>query len=168
MNQPSHSRSMDTFWRQARASCSQLPQHYSSRQIGLQPELNSVILRLIASGNKTGTVSIPEVDTQTGRERPAVGDGILLLDANAEPAIAVQLVKIEHVPYGKITEQHTKIDGPRVRQLKVWQDSHLPWFNRQLAPFGLSCTASTLISFETFAVRYPALNLEHTPNADKP
>ncbi|MFK7955281.1 MAG: ASCH domain-containing protein [Lysobacterales bacterium] len=146
------------FWSQARTAFPALPDSFTVRQIASQPAVNQAILDAITSGNKTGTVSIPDVYAQTGEVRPAVGDGIILLNAEELPALAVQLTHIDDVPYAKITEKHTALDGPRVRELKAWQDSHKPWFDRQLAPFGLRCEDHTLIAFETFAVRYPALN----------
>lgn len=146
----------DQFWGAASAQRPGLPEAYEVRRIGTDAETTSAILRLIVSGDKTGSVHVPEVFRQTGEPRPAVGDGIILLDANNEPALAVTIASIEDVPYAEITEAHTAVDGPRVRQLDIWKKVHHPYFNQLLAPFGLSCDAQTPIAFETFRIEYPA------------
>ncbi len=157
MNELPVTAAAQTFWAEARRHCPELPETFTCRQIGSQPAINGAILDAIASGSKTGTVSLPEIYRQLGRPRPAVGDGIVFLDAAGEAARAVMITEIEDVPYGQITEQHTRLDGPRVRELSAWQATHKGWFDSVLAPFDQRCEEDTVIAFETFRVCYPPL-----------
>ncbi|MEM6935302.1 MAG: ASCH domain-containing protein [Pseudomonadota bacterium] len=157
MNEQPVTQAMENFWVEARRHCPELPDTFTCRQIGSQPAINAAILDAIASGNKTGTVSLPEIYRQLDRPRPAVGDGIIFQDAEGAAARAVMITNIDDVPYGQITEQHTSLDGPRVRALDAWQATHKGWFDSVLAPYNQRCDDDTIIAFETFRVCYPPL-----------
>jgi uncharacterized protein YhfF len=147
---------LDDFWQAARLANPgrPLPDDYQVRWIGGDEQSTSAILGHIRSGNKTGTVSVPWVIERSGQHKPAVGDAIILINFDGTPAIMVQIIAIDDVPYGMIDEEHTSLDGPRVRAVDVWKPMHVRYFDMLLAPYDLVTDDDTPISFEKFEVVY--------------
>ena len=147
---------LDAFWQAARDANPDrtLPDDYQVRWIGGDESSTSAILAHIRSGDKTGTVSVPWVIERNGQHKPAVGDAIILINFDGSPAVLVQIIAIDDVPYGQITEEHTGLDGPRVRAVDIWKPIHVRYFDMLLAPYGLVTDDETPISFEKFELVY--------------
>jgi len=149
---------LQTFWKMAKdaANLEELGDAFQVRWIGLDADTTNQIIELITAGDKTGTFTLPWVVEQTGQPEPAVGDLIILIDFEGVPALVVRLTEIELVSFGAITEQHTAIDGTPVRDLNVWKPMHTDYWNRMLAPFGLSVSDNMPVLVEKFELIYPA------------
>lgn len=147
---------LDTFYAEAIAALPQhnLPGDFQVRWIGANDEVTRNILDLFRSGNKTGSVTLPDVVKHTGQPEPAIGDTTILINFDGSPGILIRTIKIEEVAFGDITEKHTALDGPKVRALDVWLPLHEPYFNMLLAPAGKTVSRETPIWFETFEVLY--------------
>ena len=147
---------LETFYADARNASAQanLPDDFSARWIGADTDSTLAILRHIVSGDKTGTVSLPEVVEKTGQPVPSVGDAVVLIEFDGTPAVVVRITAIDIVPYGEIGAAHTALDGPRVRELEVWKPLHKRYFDMLLGQHGLHCTAQTPIAFESFELVY--------------
>jgi len=149
---------LQTFWKLAKdaGNLEELGDVFQVRWIGLDADTTSQIIGLIIAGDKTGTFTLPWVVEQTGQPEPTVGDFIILIDFEGVPALVVRLTEIEVVSFADITEQHTAIDGPPVRDLNVWKPMHTDYWNRMLAPFGLSVSDEMPVLVEKFELIYPA------------
>ncbi len=153
---------LEAFYAAARKACSaavignKLGDDFSVRWIGADEASTSGILAVIRSGDKTGSVSVPQVVEHNGQKQPGVGDAIVLINFDGTAALLVRITHVEVVAYGDITEQHTALDGPRVRAIDIWKPLHERYFNMLLAPQGLVCDASTPIAFESFELLYSA------------
>ncbi len=148
---------LQAFWAEARSRVqaeTKLPVDFQVRWIGGNEETTKAILAHIRTGNKTGTVHVPQAVAHSGQPVPAVGDAIVLIEMDGTPKVLVQISEIETVPYSEISERHTALDGPAIRELELWKQIHRPYFDMLLAPAGISCTAETPIAFERFRLIY--------------
>ncbi len=147
---------LDAFYSEAIAALplQKLPPDYQVRWIGANDEVTRNILDLFRSGDKTGSVTLPDVVKHTGQPEATVGDTTILINFDGSPGILIRTIKIEEVAFGEITEEHTALDGPKVRALDVWLPLHEPYFNMLLAPAGKTVQPDTPIWFETFEVLY--------------
>ena len=146
---------LDAFWAAARAAATLDSEHYQVRWIGLDHASTEEVLELIASGDKTGTYTLPWIVGQTSQPAPAIGDTIIMIDFEGHPRQLVQLTHIERVDFGAITTAHTAIDGTPVRDLAIWKPLHTSYWNMLLAPFGRSVSDDMPVWVEQFRLLYP-------------
>jgi uncharacterized protein YhfF len=148
---------LELFWQQARNDlpASNLPTDYQVRWIGLDRETTAEVLDLIRVRDKTGTYTLPWIVARTDQPQPRVGDAIILIDFDGSPALLVRLSAIFEAPFGKITAEHTAIDGTPVRDLAVWKPLHTQYWNGLLAPFAMSVSDDMPVWIEKFELLYP-------------
>ncbi len=154
-SQPPDHDAIKLFYEQA---CSDHPDHpveYQIRWIGGDHDSTEAILGHILTGDKTGTVSLPEVAEKRGCDPSKPGDTMVLIHFDGSPAAVLKIVDVETVAYQDIQLKHTSLDGPAVRPLEIWLPVHTPYFERLLASHQLSLTDETPIWFETFELIYP-------------
>ena len=150
---------LDNFWRVAKQEVTQakLGDDYQVRWIGLNDETTKQILELIQTGDKTGTFTLPWIVARTDQPPPKSGDAIILVDFDGKPKQLVRLTAVDEVPFGKITSEHTAIDGTPVRGLDVWKPLHKQFWNHMLEPFDLSVCDDMPVLVEKFELLYPNL-----------
>lgn len=141
---------LDAFWTNAKIASPTLPDEYQVRWIGIDRETTLQVIELIRSGDKTGTFTLPWVVEHTEQTTPLVGDTIILIDFDGHPHLIVRLTHIETVAFGDITETHTAIDGPPVRDLSIWKPLHTDYWNGMLAPFGKRVSDAMPVWVEKF------------------
>ncbi len=149
---------LDAFWRAACVARSDLSaaDDCEVRWIGLDDETTEQVLELIASGDKTGTFTLPWIVERTGQPRPRAGRCIVLIDYRGAPRLLVRLTRVERVTFGAVTERHTAIDGSPVRALATWKPLHTRYWNDLLRPFGLRVSDDMPVLVETFELLYAA------------
>ena len=147
---------LDNFWRVAKQEVTQakLGDDYQVRWIGLNDETTKQILELIQTGDKTGTFTLPWIVARTDQAPPKSGDAIILVDFDGKPKQLVRLSTVDEVPFGKITSEHTAIDGTPVRGLDVWKPLHTQFWNQMLEPFDLSVCDDMPVLIEKFELLY--------------
>lgn len=143
---------LEEFWQTACAALpgKTLPDVFQVRCIGGDDATTRQILTHVRNGDKVGTVSVPEVIAHHGHHVPTVGDAIILLHVDGTPDALIQITRTETVAYRDINEQHTGLDGPRIRDPKIWLSIHKPHFDQLLEPVGKHCSDDTQVTFETF------------------
>jgi uncharacterized protein YhfF len=148
---------LDQFWQEARNALrgSHLPNGYQVRWIGLDKETTTQVLDLIRVRDKTGTFTLPWIVARTDQPKPRVGDAIILIDFTGKPMLLVRLTDIHEVPFGKISAEHTAIDGTPVRDLAVWKPMHTQYWNGLLAPFAMYVSDDMPVWIEKFDLLYP-------------
>ncbi len=156
--QPSQSE-LNEFWREAKQEVTKakLGDDYQVRWIGLNDETTKQILGLIQTGDKTGTFTLPWIVARTDRVLPKSGDAVILVDFDGKPKQLVRLTAVDEVPFGKITSEHTAVDGTPVRGLDVWKPLHTQFWNHMLEPFDLSVCDDMPVLIEKFELLYPDL-----------
>jgi uncharacterized protein YhfF len=166
---------LEAFWQAAQDTLpeSGLPNDYQVRWIGLDAESTwqifaliragdktgtftlpwiGQIFALIRAGDKTGTFTLPWIVDRTQQPTPRVGDAIILIDFDGTPTMLIRLTDIEDVPFGEITNEHTAVDGPPVRDVAIWRPLHTQYWNAMLAPFDLSVSDDMPVWIEKFEV----------------
>jgi uncharacterized protein YhfF len=143
---------LEAFWGSARDAlpAAMLGDAYQVRWIGLDDDSTRQILELIRAGDKTGTYTLPWIVENTGQPTPAIGDTIILVDFGGHPQLIVRLTEIETVPFGQISETHTAVDGPPMRDLAIWKPLHTRYWNGLLEPYGLTVSDEMPVWVEKF------------------
>ena len=147
---------LEAFYDNACRECgsNDVADDFSVRWIGADDASTAAILDHIRRGDKTGSVTLPQVVSYNGQEQSRVGDSIVLIDFDGTPAILVRITYVEVVTFGDIGERHTALDGPNVRAIDIWKPLHESYFNMLLSPQGLVCEPTTPIACETFELLY--------------
>ena len=143
---------LDAFWASA---CERHPElldgpGYQVRWIGLDHDSTEQIFELIASGDKTGTFTLPWIVERTNQPEPRVGDPIILIDFAGEPRMLLRLTRIHTVLFGEVTEADIAIDGSPVRSLEIWKPLHTQYWGPMLAPFELTVSDDMPVLVEAF------------------
>jgi len=148
---------LEQFWQEARNSLrgTHLPNEYQVRWIGLDEETTTQVLDLIRIRDKTGTFTLPWIVARTDQPKPQAGDAIILIDFDGTPMLLVRLSDILEVPFGKVTTEHTAVDGTPVRDLMVWKPLHTHYWNELLAPFAMCVSDDMPVWIEKFELLYP-------------
>lgn len=155
---PRHPRedSLKAFFVEACRNCPSIDPEagYRVRWIGLDATTTVQIFERIRSGDKCGTFALPWVHAQTGQPEPKVGDQMVLIDFDGQPTLLVILTQVYLQRFGSVTEQDTAIDGEPVRKLTSWIPLHTWYWNKLLAPFGLSVTPDMPFWVQKFELAY--------------
>jgi uncharacterized protein YhfF len=147
---------LETFYDNARRECvsADLADDFSVRWIGVDDTTTASILEHVRRGDKTGSVTVPQVVEYNGQDQSRVGDAVVLITFDGTPAVLVRITHVDVVAFGDVKEQHTALDGPGVRAIDIWKPLHEGYFNMLLAPQELVCDATTPIACETFELLY--------------
>jgi len=125
---------------------------YRVRSIGSTPETTEAITKLILAGDKTGTFTSSWIYAGDRSITPEVGGYSVLKDSKNAPVAILKTTKLMTLPFNKITENETVLDGPRLRPLDVWRQIHLAFFTRELESQGKKFSESMPITAEQFKV----------------
>ncbi|MSQ85420.1 MAG: ASCH domain-containing protein [Alphaproteobacteria bacterium] len=155
---PTHPAALGAFWRAVQAARPDfvIPARFAVRCIGTSPEMNTIILDLIANGQKVGTFPLPLQLERLGEPLPQPGDLTAHVRLDGTPRLLVRTTAVEQVAFKDITEKHTAIDGPTVRPLDVWRKIHIPYYTNMMAGYGLSFTEDIPLCVEHFECLYVA------------
>ncbi len=129
---------------------------FQVRWIGLDALTTLQIFDRIRSGDKRGTFALPWVQTRTGQPEPKAGDQLILINFDGRPTLLVRLTEVYLQRFGSTTAEDTSIDGQPVRDLATWIPLHTRYWNKVLAPFGLSVTPDMPFWVEKFELIYDA------------
>ena len=143
---------LDGFYAAAKNHHPDLPTDYHVRWIGIDDATTEEIFGLIKAKEKTGTFTLPWIWQATEQKLPEIGDTIILIDYHGHPNLLVQLTQIDEVPFGAISETHTSIDGPPVRDLKIWKPLHTDYWNALLQAHGKQVTDEMPVLVERFTL----------------
>ena len=133
-----------------------LTANWEVRCIGLDDDMTRQIFDLIRCGDKTGTFSLPWLIERTDRRQPEPGLGLVFIDRHGRPTLLGRLLEVRAAVFGQVTAADTAIDGSPVRDPAVWIPLHTDYWNRQLAPFGLSVADDMPFWIEPFELLYDA------------
>ena len=122
------------FWQTCESSLSALPidGFYRVRSIGGTPKTTDVITKLILSGDKTGTFTSPWMFEGDRSITPEIGGYSVLTDSTDKPRAVLRTKEILTLPFNRITERETAVDGPAVRPLEIWRPIHVTFFTKEL------------------------------------
>jgi uncharacterized protein YhfF len=145
----------DAFWQRAKDAGANIGEDYYVRRIGGDPETTAIITDLVVKGLKRGTFGLQWLQERQPELRPDMDKDAMLINHDGVPQAIVKTTGLTPVPYGEITEEHLKVEGPGARELKRWQEIHWPYWTRLLEPHGLEPTQDMLVMVEHFDLVYP-------------
>lgn len=125
------------------------------RCIGWDQETSETIVQLVIAGEKVGTFSLPWLHATNPDLKPEIGEYIIQTTFDGVPKALLQTTALELVTFKDIDESYTALDGPGVRDLKVWQGVHTKHWNGLLEPHGKTVEADMPVVVERFVCVYP-------------
>ena len=145
---------IESFCNKVRQSKPELGAIFQVRCLGGDEEGINKILHFIKSGEKTGTFSLPWISEAEGQKNSISGTNVVLIDYNRRPKIIVQIINPYLKRFDEIDIEATKLDGPTIREVKVWREIHLKYWNRILLNYNKECQDDMPVLVEPFKVIY--------------
>ncbi|MBB6523245.1 ASCH domain-containing protein [Pseudoteredinibacter isoporae] len=106
----------------------------------------------VLSGEKRATSPSLWWHEQSGEPLPEVGDLNIVTNWAGEAQCIIQTRLVDVCAYDKISEAYAYLEGEGDKSLKYWREVHWPYYQRELAPFGLEPQTDMPIICEHFEV----------------
>ncbi|WP_284620739.1 ASCH domain-containing protein [Aquabacterium humicola] len=100
------------------------------------PELSEELITLIREGRKRAGTSLLWAMEAEGELLPDIGDIEVVVDHQNSPAVVTRVVRVEVLPYEKVTADYAAIEGEGDGSLQYWRDGHWAFFARECARIG--------------------------------
>lgn len=149
---------LDIFYNNARKALGAIPEYHEVRSIGIDRESTGQILQFIQLEEKVGTFSLPWISDAEDYSETLPGTHIILTGYDGIPKALVRITEIIKVKFGSISYEDTKIDGPPVRELKIWKPLHTKYWNKLLSNYGKECSDEMPVIVEHFKLVYHEIN----------
>ncbi|MDG2242496.1 MAG: ASCH domain-containing protein [Rhodospirillaceae bacterium] len=151
---PAKADAVAEFWKSCLPSLPAPPADgfYRVRSIGGTPETTDIITNLILAGDKTGTFTSPLMYEGDRSIAPEAGAYFVLTDSTAAPRAVLQTTGLLTLPFNRITEKETAVDGPAVRSLEEWTPIHVTFFTNALKSYGKVFSEEIPVTVEKFKV----------------
>jgi len=142
------------FWEGCLSALSPPPADgfYRVRSIGGTPGSIEAITNLILSGDKTGTFTSPWIYEDDRSLTPVVGGYSVLTDSKKAPRAVLKTTGLLMLPFNRITEKETALDGPAIRSLDLWRPIHVKFFTGEVTARGRVFAADMPVTVEKFEV----------------
>lgn len=127
-----------------------IPSPVKIRCIGWNQEISKKIAAYIIAHEKIGTYSLPWLHEEYPWSKSNIGEYILHVDFNGNPFAVVQIIKLELLRFKDINQDHTNLDGPPVRDIKVWKKLHQEYWSKELKNFNKTVTSEMVVVIEKF------------------
>lgn len=147
-------KSVAEFWQACESKLTLKPADgfYRVRSIGGTPKTTDVITKLILQGDKTGTFTSPWMFQGNRSITPEIGAYSVLTDSENIPRAVLQTTELLTLPFNRITERETAVDGPAVRPLEIWKPIHVTFFTNELEKIGKTFVENMPVTVEKFKV----------------
>ena len=148
---------VETYWRQCIAEVEELDsgRGYRIKCFGRSADLASLLLSLVASGQKTGTFSLLE-EFSDENPLPEVGEQVIVTDFEGRPGCLYRIEEVETVPYREIGDRHVACEGPQLRDVGLWRDVHWPYWTEYLSDRGKEMSMEVPVVFQRFTTLHQA------------
>jgi uncharacterized protein YhfF len=121
-----------------------------TRRLGADPAMVERILAVISDGEKTMTFSLPWLAEEAGRQPPAPGRFIVLLDAEDSPRLLLRLTEVRERRFGEVAAEDLAREGVPMRDPEAWRELHEWVWNARLNPLGKQVSADMPVWAEYF------------------
>ena len=127
-----------------------IPSPIRIRCIGWNQDISKKIAVFIINHEKIGTYSLPWLHEEYPWSKSNIGDYILHVDFNGNPFAVVQILKLELIKFNDINQDHSNLDGPPVRDIKVWLELHKNYWSKELKKFNKTIIPEMPVVVEKF------------------
>lgn len=112
------------------------------------------LVQIVLQGIKRATASLHLSYEFENEEVPMVGNHSILTDWSGIAKCIVKTVKVDVVPYNKVTEEFAATEGEGDQSLEYWKRAHWSYFSREMEAMGKEPTEDMLVICEEFKVVY--------------
>ncbi len=134
---------------------------YTVKVYGNNPDMATLLMGLVSSGQKTGTFTLVWEYEDKGEPLPARGDWVVVTDTEGAPGCVYQITATEIVPFNQMEDRHVQCEGPQLREIEAWSNLHWEFWSQQLAGSNRIPDRSMPVLCLSFKVHYPPI-----PTAD--
>ncbi len=117
--------------------------------MGNAPAISETLLRLVASGEKTGLFSRPQ-DLEATGGMPRVGDYVIFTDHADRPRCLVRIEECRLLKFREVGPDLTACESPAAHDVEVWRGIHRRYWTPALAAEGKSFDEDMPIVFQRF------------------
>jgi len=128
---------------------------WRARCIGWNQEISKKICKFILSKEKVATYSLPWLYKYFPYSKPSCGEFIIQLDFEGKPCALVQTTELQEIQFKDINSEHSSLDGPPVRDIKVWKNLHTQYWNNLLNTYDMKVAEQMPVIIEKFTCIYP-------------
>ena len=110
--------------------------------------------QLVVKGIKRATATSLWWYEKNNEPLPRIGDKYIVTDWNGNAKAIIETIKIEQVPYNKITSEFAEIEGEGDKSLEYWKQVHKEYYTREMKPFNEQFDENMIIVCEHFKTVY--------------
>lgn len=96
-------------------------EEYEVWSFGVDPDLLS---QLVITGHKTGTSSLYILYEIENEPLPKTNDYSVIVDSNNNAVCIIQNIKVDIIPFNKVSTEHAYKEGEGNKSLKYWRKVH--------------------------------------------
>ena len=154
LSAPARADAITDFWAACLPTLSAPPADgfYRVRSIGGTPKTTEIITKLILAGDKTGTFTSPLMFEGDRSITPELGAYSVLTDSKSAPRAVLQTTGLLSLPFNRITEKETVVDGPAIQPLEIWKPVHVTFFTNEMEARGKVFTEDMPVTVEKFRI----------------
>ncbi|APS40253.1 MULTISPECIES: ASCH domain-containing protein [Salegentibacter] len=110
---------------------------------------------LVVNGIKRATATSLWWFKKINKPLPRAGDQQIVTDWNGNAKAIIETLKIEQVPFNKITEEFAATEGEGDKSLKYWKKVHKAYYEREMISYPEKFSEEMIIVCEYFKTIYP-------------
>jgi|TARA_B110000908_G_C10022484_1_gene343539 uncharacterized protein YhfF len=109
---------------------------------------------LVVKGIKRATATSLWWFEKNNEILPKIGDQYIVTDWDGNAKAVIETIKIEQVPYNKITSEFAEIEGEGDKSLEYWKRVHKDYYTREMEPYNEQFDENMIIVCEQFKTIY--------------
>ncbi|TQD33994.1 ASCH domain-containing protein [Haloflavibacter putidus] len=109
---------------------------------------------LVVKGIKQATATSLWWFEKNKEPLPKVNDQYIVTDWDGNAKAIIETIKIEHVPYNKITAEFAETEGEGDKSLSYWKSVHKAYYKREMEAYGEKFNENMIIICEYFKTLY--------------
>lgn len=154
----SHPPEIADFWSRFSAHAGEVEKSrlYEHFYFGDNEELANDLAALVLKGTKRATANLVWSFEAVNQRIRVPGDYRIVTDWNQNPVCIIETIKVETVPFEKVTPEFAAIEGEGDGSLQYWLWGHTNYFRRECRRINRPFSGSMLVVCEQFNVVFPA------------
>lgn len=105
---------------------------------------------LLIKGIKKATATSLWWYEKNNEPLPSIGDQNIVTDWYGVAKAIIEITKVEHLAYHKITSEFAETEGEGDKSLEYWKRVHEAYYKREMEPYGASFDENMIIVCEYF------------------
>ncbi len=105
-----------------------LPEAFAIKQFTRTRAMANLLIKLVASGEKTGTASLPWEFEAKPEDTPHVGQILVATDGDGHPKVLLRMTYVETMPFNDVPLEQAMVEGEQIRTVELWRQAHWAYF----------------------------------------